>query len=118
MFAAVLVADRSMQKSQPQIYYIAADIFPSNKCGDGTRRTPAAQWNCLVPTLSNEAISQRSSGPCRHGAVILIASIPSGVPLLDTPKDVHIWYTRITTHGWFVFEFNYSGLVIRQMETD
>jgi len=52
-------------------------------------------------------------GPCvRHGVVVLIAKIPSAVPLLDTLKVLHIWYTTITMHGWYLLEFNYLGLVI------
>jgi hypothetical protein len=64
-----------------------------------------------MPRFPNE---RRAS---RHGVVVLIAKIPSAVPLLDTLKVVHIWYTTITTHGWYLFEFNYSGLVIGEVKT-
>ena len=37
---------------------------------------------------------------------------PSVVPLLDTPKLVHIWYTTVTLVGWISLEFNRSSLVI------
>jgi hypothetical protein len=67
--------------------------------------------------LSNGRDFPTRVGACRHGVVVLIAKIPSAFPLLDTPKVLHIWYTTTTRHGWFMFEFNYSGLVIRQMET-
>jgi hypothetical protein len=56
--------------------------------------------------------SSNESRASHRGVVVLIAKIPSAVPLLDTLKVVHIWYTTITTHGWRVLEFNYSGLVI------
>jgi len=64
-----------------------------------------------MPRFPNES---RAS---RHGVVVLIAKIPSAVPLLDTLKVVHIWYTTITMHGWYPLEFNYSGLVIGEVET-
>ena len=53
-----------------------------------------------------------------HGVVVLIAKNPSAVPLLDTLKVLHIWYTTITMHGWYLLEFNYLGLVIGVLKSE
>src|ERR1700719_4220027 len=86
------------------------------------RRRPPGRPSCCTAELRRTVHCQMPRSPgksraWRHGAVVLIAKIPSAFPLLDTLKVLHIWYTTITTHGWYVFEFNYSGLVIGQMET-
>jgi hypothetical protein len=31
---------------------------------------------------------------------------PSILPLLDTPKVIHIWYTTVTICGWLSLELN------------
>jgi hypothetical protein len=62
--------------------------------------------------------SPGKSRALRHGMVVLIAKIPSAFPLLDTLKVLHIWYTTITTLGWYVLEFNYSGFVIGALKLD
>jgi hypothetical protein len=68
--------------------------------------------HCQMQRFPNENRARR------HGVVVLIAKIPSAVPLLDTLKVLHIWYTTITTPGWYLLEFNYSGLVIGAMKTE
>src|ERR1700678_251645 len=41
-----------------------------------------------------------------------VRQFQAAVPLLDTSKLVHIWYTTKATHGWFVLEFNDSSVAI------
>jgi hypothetical protein len=42
----------------------------------------------------------------------------AAVPLLDTLKDLHIWYTTITTSGgWWVLELNNSSVVIGYLKS-
>src|ERR1700690_17489 len=73
---------------------------------------PAAQRNCAALKQGQMPRSPNEGRASDRGVVVSIAKIPSAFPLLDTLKVVHIWYTTITTHGWRVLEFNYSGLVI------
>jgi len=110
-FAVSVGGCRLTSVSARQIYYIAADIFPANKWRHGVNAgLAAAQRNCApASSVICHTISQCSLG-IRHWVVVLNANIPSAFPLLDTLKVLHIWYTTITTLGWYVLEFNYSSL--------
>ena len=101
----------------PQIYYIAAELFPENKCEAGF---PPPLLHSAI-----QAVGQRVKGATAqlaesHGNGALqhkVRCFQAAVPLLDTSKLVHIWYTTKTTRGWSLLEFNDSSVVIWNMQS-